>query len=514
MIKISTIDSQYKEVQKTAPLLDALKKTNNLTVTENGGVAYKSTNSAVLDLFAMGSAMRRRSDEDCIEMFNKAFNEDPNLALKCLFYLRDIRQGQGERRFFRVVFSDFIKRYWKKYDGDRTNPLASLIVQIPEFGRWDDLYYLDGGPAEQYMYSYLYTQIESDLHSQHPSLCAKWLKGENARSKESKRLADRTRRFFLLDHRNYRHLLSILRERIRLTERLISQQRWDEINFESVPSKAAIRYSNLFKNNEMTRERYMEYLANCNSKMNTKALYPYDIVEAALSGKHELANKAWEQFCQDTKYNLNAIAMIDTSGSMRGRPINIAISLGMYLARTLNGPFANHYISFASRPQLIEIEGKDFYDQVRKIYMTNLVDNTNISAAFDLLLDTAVQYKLPDSAMPKNILIISDMEFDEAESDGSWPWPYSPYPSTKTKFSESVMDGIIKRWKEHGYTAPHLIYWNVNSHQNNVPQTQGEKISYISGASPVIMDSIMTGKTGYDLMLEKLNSERYKEIHL
>lgn len=111
-----------------------LKKENNFTYTENGAITHKTSLSALCDLFALGGAYRNRSDEDCITLFKAAFAEDEVHALKCLFYLRDIRGGQGERRFFRVVMHWLANNY---PDVVRRN-----LKYIPEFGRVDDLYCL------------------------------------------------------------------------------------------------------------------------------------------------------------------------------------------------------------------------------------------------------------------------------------------------------------------------------------------------------------------------------------
>ena len=91
-------------------MLNGLKNATNYTVTENGAIAHKTTRSDLLDVFAMGAAMRNRTDADVMLMFRKAFEENPVYALKCLFYIRDVRGGQGERRFFRVVIRDMAKQ--------------------------------------------------------------------------------------------------------------------------------------------------------------------------------------------------------------------------------------------------------------------------------------------------------------------------------------------------------------------------------------------------------------------
>ena len=107
--------------------MSALQDANNFTYTENGAITHKTTKSALLDMFAMGGAMRKRSDEDVILMFRKAYAENPVYALKCLFYLRDVRGGQGERRFFRVVIQDLAR--------EDAEAMLRNMKYIPEFGR-------------------------------------------------------------------------------------------------------------------------------------------------------------------------------------------------------------------------------------------------------------------------------------------------------------------------------------------------------------------------------------------
>ena len=194
------------------------------------------------------------------------------------------------------------------------------------------------------------------------------------------------------------------------------------------------------------------------------------------------------------------MCVVDTSGSMTGReasaPINVAIGLGMYCAERIGGAFKDHYISFSSKPQLIKIEGVDFVDKVRRIYKTNLCQNTNIEATFKLLKNIALKSNPED--IPETIVIISDMQID---SMSHW---YSDTAATE-------MEKIRKEWEEEGLKCPKLVYWNVNA-KNNTILDDGENVTYVSGMSPVIFEQVISGVTGYDLMLEKLDSERYKNI--
>ena len=499
--------------------MNGLTDTFNYGYTENGGIKHNTTKSMLLDMFAMGAAMRKRSDHDVVLMFKNAYEENPEYALKCLFYIRDVRGGQGERRFFRVCMNWLANVH--------TEAARRNMEYIAEFGRWDDLYCLVGTPLEKEMFAFLRKQLILDAECKTPSLLAKWLKSENASSQETKVLGEKTRKAFGLTHRQYRKILSELRKRINVLERLMSAGKWDEIEFDKIPSKAGLMYKNAFARRDIIKEKYAAFAKDTSKKVNAATLYPYEVVEKALRindygyswGNFEtdraMVNKYWDNL---TDYfngaNLNALAIVDTSGSMHGTPINVAISLGLYCAERAGGPFANHYISFASRPQLIKCEGRDFVDKVQRIYRTNLVDNTNIEAAFDLLLDTAVRNHCPQEDLPQNILVISDMEFDSATGGHSYHYYRMERSSGMTRSNaETVMEGIAKKWAAAGYKMPHLIYWNVDARQNNIPMLGNGPISYVSGFSPSIFQTLMTGKTGYDLMMECLNKERYAVIH-
>lgn len=509
--------------------MNGLTDATNFTLTENGGVTHKTTKSDLLDMFAMGAAMRKRSDEDVILMFRKAFVENPVYALKCLFYIRDVRGGQGERRFFRVCMKDLAKQ--------DAGAVRRNLKHIPEFGRWDDLYVFVGTPVEADAFAFIKEQLALDVTCKAPSLLAKWLKSENTSSSESRRLANVTRNYLGMTHKQYRKTLSILRERINVLERLMSEGRWDEIEFDKIPSRAGMIYKNAFARHDLERaqsekavQTYAEFAKDTTKTVNAKALYPYECVAEALKmcrydswTRHEktlpalddtnrlMVDKYWDNLADYFNgATFNGIAVVDTSGSMvsseASAPINVAISLGLYCAEKSSGPFAGHYISFASRPQLIKTDGVDFVDKVQRIYKTNLVDNTNIEATFDLMLDTALKTKCSQDDLPQNVIIISDMEFDSATSG----WRSSS--TINSRNAETVLEGIARKWASYGYQMPHLIFWNCQARQNNIPMLGNGPISYVSGFSPSIFETIMSGKTGYDLMMEKLNADRYSCI--
>ena len=488
----------------------------NFTRTENGALTHKSTMSHLLDMFAMGAAYRNRSDSDVILLFREAYAEDPVYALKCLFYIRDVRGGQGERRFFRVCMKDLATQ--------DTDAVLRNLKNIPEFGRWDDVFTLIGTPVQKEALAFIREQLTLDVQCKTPSLLAKWMPSENTSSEATRKTAAIVRKSLGMTHKQYRKTLSILRKRINVLERLMSEGRWDEIEFDKIPSKAGLKYKNAFARHDIERmkrdpqvQSYADFAKDTTTKVNAGTLYPYEVVAKArnvyrLSMENTdrlMVNKYWENLADYFKgKTFNGLAVVDTSGSMTWSggdacPLNVAISLGLYCAERANGPFAGHYVSFASRPQLIKTEGVDFVDKVRRIYQTNLCDNTNIEATFDLLLDTALANGCSQEDLPQNLIVISDMEFDAARG----------YYGRQTN-SKTLMENIRNKWAAHGYRMPHLIYWNVDARQNNVPEDLGcGLVSYVSGMSPSIFETILSGKTGYELMKEKLDSPRYSVIH-
>ncbi len=497
-------------------LLNGMKNATNYGLTENGAIKHNTTMSGLLDLFAMGAAMRERTDDDCILMFKRAYDENPEYAMKCLFYIRDVRGGQGERRFFRVVM--------KWLANSHTEAARRNLQYVAEFGRWDDLYCFVGTILEEDAFKIMKHQLALDVECKTPSLLAKWLKSENASSKESTRLGNLTRTYFNMSHKEYRKTLAYLRAKINIVERLMSENRWDEIEFDKIPSKAGLIYKNAFARRDIIKAKYEKFAKDTTTTVNAGTLYPYEVVEKAIDlmgsqnyywgwGRNRstvsldntdrlMINKYWDNL---TDYfagsKLNALCMVDTSGSMSGTPINVATALGLYCAEKAGGPFANHYISFSSRPQLIECEGVDFCDKVDRIVRTNLCENTNIEAAFDMVLNTACMNHVAQEDLPETILVISDMEFDMASRQLS------------SNRVETVMESIALKWKYHGYHMPKLVYWNVNARSNNIPMLGVKNVSFVSGFSPSIFQSIATGKSGMDLMVEALNNERYSCIH-
>lgn len=485
--------------------LQALQNESNLTRTENGAVAFKSTQSHVLDFFSKGGAYRTRSEQDIIQLFSNAFCENAELALKTLFYLRDIRGGQGERRLFRTVLTFLGDNY--------SDVMIKNISLIPEYGRWDDLYSLFGTKCEEAALKLIKAQLLEDVKTETPSLLAKWMKSENASSKEGKRLARKTIKFLDLSSKVYRKMLSDLRRKIKIVETQLSNKEYKNIDYSKLPSKASMQYRKAFyRNDELRYQMYLDSLTGGFTSVNADTLYPYEIVEKLFgrypgayghrvsSQEQQLLNAMWEALPNYLEEGERALAVVDTSGSMSGRPIQVALSLGIYFAERNVGEFKDTFITFSFKPNLVKLNGSNLSEKIRNINMNDWSMNTNLEATFDLILNAAIKNNMSDDELPTKLYIISDMEFDRCATNHN---------------DVSLMQHIERKFKAHGYTMPGLVFWNVNSRNDQTPARVNDMgVQLISGCSPSIFKYAMSKEivTPYDLMLEVLNSERYEKV--
>ena len=499
-------------------LLNAMKNDSNYTYTENGAITHVTSNSALLDMFGMGGSMRNRSENDIIFMFKKAYEENPEYALKCLFYHRDCRGGNGERRFFRTIIN------WLARE-DKDAVIRNLEA-IPEMGRWDDLYSLVGTPCEEEAFELMLRQITLDVESKTPSLLAKWLKSENTSSMESRRLGTKTRFHFGLDSRTYRKMLSTLRTKINVLEKLMSQNRWDEIEFDKIPSKAGLIYKNVFATKDIIKARYAAFMANKETKVNAAVLNPVDIAKQIFTKNNpsKVERLAWDKYWANLKDYYNGreergIAVVDVSGSMNGTPLYAAVSMGAYIAERGKGPFQNHFITFSDQPELVKFEGIDLYDKFHRAENANWRNSTNIEAVFDLLLNTAKKNHVKQEEMPETLYILSDMEFNQGLTDNTFIHDYWGRPRRKPLQDSTAVNTLIERkaqeWRVAGYKVPNVIFWNLDARQDNVPAL-GQGFFYVSGNSMNVIESILSRippKSAVELMMDVLNRERYKNIH-
>lgn len=498
--------------------LDDLKTEASYTSTCNGAKTHATSGDACLDLFAVAGGMRHRAAQKQIRLFDRAYIENPELAMKLLFYIRDIREGLGERELFRTLIRHVAKA-WP--ESARKN--VSLIA---EYGRFDDLMCLMGTPSQETVVQFIKSQLKQDSQAlqerqngnigAHISLLAKWLPSINASSPRTRGQARVLCSALEMKESDYRKLLSGLRANIGLTERYLTKGSAYRINYEAVPAGAMLKYRNAFERRDGGRfSRYLAEVLTNQKKIHCDTLYPYEIIRPFMSQNFlELSEQKvrGEQVLEllwnkqpSAGISPNSLSVIDTSGSMYcaypGTPLPALISqsLGLYHAEHCTGTFHNVFITFESNPHLIEIHGNTLKEKLSYIQNADWGGTTDLEAVFDLILRTAVRAHTPKEEMPSTLYIISDMEFNCAVEDPD----------------QTIYENARAKFEAHGYPLPAVVFQNVSSWQMQTPVTAHTKgAALASGAGTSSFQHPFDGNiTPLEHMLRVLNSPRYAAVH-
>ena len=484
---------------------DVIRQETSKKYTENGQIALSSTGTALLDLFATGGSLRTRP-EVITEKFKAAFEEDPLIATKIMFYIRDIRGGLGEREVFRRFLTYAANKY--------PDSIIPNINLIPVYGRFDDWYALRGTPLESKMVKVMKEQFEEDLlnlHIEMPvSLLGKWIATPDASSKATAERGIWTARALGYDVYTFKRLLRILRQRIDVVEVKMCANKWDKINYSGVPSKAMNNYRNAFCRHDAEGfYTFMDKVEAGVEEIKASTLYPYDIVGKVLNDRPNLNGlrvleaqwKALPDYLDGKE--INALVVADTSGSMCGRPIATSIGLAMYFAERNKGAFHNMFMSFSANPKFHYLKGETLFDRVRNLDKTEWDNNTDLRAAFMKVLELAVANRVPKEEMIKSLIVVSDMEIDGASRG---------FDHNGNMLFHDEMKQI---YAAYGYTLPNIVYWNVESrndtfHTNKnaigVQMFSGQSLSTFKNALAAI------GLTPIEAMYQTINSARYSEI--
>ena len=481
-------------------MLEVLKKTANKTYTENGAVTYRTSGKDCLDLFASIGALRHADDRDICNRFLKAYAENRDLAMKILFYARDVRGGLGERRVFRSILT------WLA-----SNEKGSVVKNLPfiaEYGRWDDVLVLLKTPCREETLALLKEQFRADLaaldDSGDISLLGKWLPSVNASNQETVMLAKMIAKSFGLSDRDYRKALVKLRARIRIIENNLREKDYT-FDYAKQPSKAMFKYRKAFLRNDGERYgAFLEKVERGEAELHTGTLMPYELVERAYACSEEERRSldvTWRML-EDFTTDENALVVADGSGSMywnsKPMPAAVAQSLAIYFAEHNKGKFHNHFLTFSMTPQLVEIKGNDFVEKVRYCKTFDECANTNLEAVFDLVLQAAAENHVPQAEMPAKLYIISDMEFDTCVENSSM----TNFENAKASYAAA------------GYKLPDLVFWNVDSRHEQQPVKENDRgVALVSGCSPRVFSMVMDGELNpYAFMLSVIDTERYAPI--
>ena len=472
----------------------ALASTSEYTLpmgkTANGMPSNATSGSALLNLFfVIGSARGK----DITNQFTAAFMEDPILTMKMLFWARDVRGGAGERDTFRKLMVTAEKLMPER--------VMAVLPLIPEYGRFDDLHVFETAPLQEAALRRHANAIRAGN-----GLAAKWAdrKGPNANA---------LRKALGMDPKTYRKTIVALTQ---VVETQMCAKDWGSINYSHVPSVAGARLQKAFNRHDPVR--YTEFKAAAlkgDVKINAGALYPYDVLKSIRTGDQVAALAQWEALPNMLGDAGFILPVIDTSSSMMTAVgsaksknsmtcMDVAISLGLYLADKQKGAFQDMFLNFDSHSKIHHLKG-NLLEKLRQIQHCNWGGSTSLESAFKEILRVAVMGNVPDSEMPKYLLVISDMGFDPSSHNAS----------------HTAMEMAREMFERHGYKIPNVIWWNVAHRDdgyggdNNFPVTSNENgTAMISGFSPSIVKNVLSSKTvtPRDIMLEALNSERYAPV--
>lgn len=490
---------------------------NNYSVTENGALGYANTLEPLVDFNFKAAGFRGEAPSRIVKEFAKAFYADREYATKYLFFLRDIRGGLGERRTFRVCLRYLIESH--------PDIALAVLELIPEYGRYDDLLVYIDSPLCKEACFYIKEQLAKDLAAMEAgetvSLIAKWLPSNNTSSAESRRLARTIEQGIGMSPQKYRRVLKKLRNYLDVTETKISRNKWEQVDYEKVPAKAGLKYDNAFARHDAARRKeYFKRVLDGETKLKVTGMMPYEIVHRIfkqpmfISCKEDLlAELSWQKLVEEGYENewdlQDCIVVADTSGSMMSlatgsniTAMEVCYSMAIYFAETLRGSFKDKVITFSHRPKFINLrKGKNLKEKLEIMKAYSEIANTNIEAVFDLILAEAIKDHCKQADLPKQVLIISDMEFDAARSDH--------------KPMERLFETIEGKYREAGYKMPRLVFWNLCGRTDTIPMVENEEgLCLLSGFSQNAMKvaSDETKKDPYEALKQVLDGPRYEPV--
>jgi len=453
--------------------------------TANGMKARKSTAKATVDLFYNIGASRGK---DITKAFTAAYVEDSNVALRIAQWARDVRGGAGERQLFRDILVHLEKR-----DPDAA---LALLKKVPEVGRWDDIFVFQNPDLK----SAAYTMLGDALRAGN-GLAAKWTPRKG-------KVAAEIRAFFGMSPKQYRKSLVAL---TKVVETQMCANDWDNINFSHVPSVAARNYKKAFNRHTPAFAEYVAKLVAGDKtvKVNADAIFPHDVLKGVAHSYTKL-NKTetdhviaqWDAL-PNYVGDASILPLVDVSGSMtctaggttNVRCLDVAVSLGLYLADKNKGVFKDTFLTFSSNPQLVTLKG-NIVEKCDQMSRSNWEMSTDLHKAMNKILSVAVKGNVPASDMPKMLLILSDMQFNQC-----------------ARFDDSAMEMIERKYEEAGYTVPQVVFWNLNSSGNVPVKADKSGAALVSGFSPSIMKALLSADldqfTPEGIMLKTVMVPRY-----
>lgn len=448
----------------------------NHTTTLNGAVSNRSSLNACLDLFSMGVSASNKE-----QLIRAALAEDPLLATKVVFYLRDCRQGQGNKDILQAFFDILFAR-------PVDTPLLKVLEFIPMIGYWKDLVKLTMNHPQAL--PFLLPIFRNGLRSENPGLCAKWLPRKGP-------MANELRKYLGLTPKEYRHLLVNLSNTV---EQQICANKWSNVDYKSVPSRANKLYANAFLAHDTERRQaFLAKVMTGETKMNSGQLYPHEIVNSIRSNR-DAADAMWKSLPNYMSNAVNVLPVIDTSGSMGSVAggttvscLSIAVALGIYFSEHNTGSYKDVWCNFSHKPSFYKLQGTTLSQRVANLDYSNWHNSTNLQAVFDLILQVYVNNKEAIDNLPKMVLIVSDMEFNNCGRTHN-------------------LDVIKAKYHALGLIPPTIVFWRVDVKSAQQPATfLDDGTVLINGFSPAILKELLAGNienfTPLSLMMKAIGDK-------
>lgn len=510
---------------------DALKKTvdNEVVLTENGAAMFRTSSSKLVDCNFELTSFRNRPEQDVVKAFSDAYYENKEYAVRWLFMARDVREGSGERRTFRILL-----KWLVSVDEESVRRLIPLVA---EYGRFDDLLCLLGTPLEDDVVKMFDIQLKADMQAAGEdkpiSLLAKWLPSCNATSSETKKLAKKVYRGLGFSEREYRKALSALRRRLDVVEVKASAGEWSAVDYECVPSLANLKYGKAFmRHDPARRQAFLEKLDTGKAKINAAACFPSDIAYQYLKdsyswnmtlNRNQQLEAMWKSLPQIGCDDKNVITVVDTSASMSWqtcapnsavRPLDVAFALGVYCSEHLKGPFKDKCITFSERPEYIDLAGcRSLAEKLCVLGRSNVGGGTNIEAVMDLILKTATDNGIAQEDIPA-VVVLTDMGFNPSYMDGGFAAnsDEAEYDADK----RALFVQIQKKYETAGYTLPKIFFWNLNCRvqSQGVPIRQSPSgVGLVSGYSQNTVKMLLSDRLDpWEILKEQLDAPRYARV--
>lgn len=478
---------------------------DNITETDNGAVTNKSSLNDLVDLFyTIGLKYNPKSDFE--KKIVRSYKESPDMTLRTLMYGRDILKGTARRDTFINGVKILVGKKLLS-----TNMLLKLLRHNVSNGIG---YYKD--------WINLYNEIENKQFrnqtiTEFASICKRIANGkievpfyERNLLKwmpRSGSIFNLTRSRLKMNPKQFRKLLTSQPT----VEQLLCGRKFDEVDFSKVPGKAMTLYKKAFS--KRMPERFVEYLQSLVKTSTTDKLVTKMNVNTMSVDQLSYANGNSESYVEavfaQMKNNLmdkdlSAIVVADTSYSMmqyNGPKVTLrdmAVAMAALFGSLLKGPFHNTCMSFSQNAYFHRWEDSTPFKDIQRQVATGDCSNTDVQKVFNLILNTGIDNQLADEDMPKMVILVSDMQFDQTAN--GW----------------DNIKLMRKKFEDAGYTVPTVVFWNMSSEYKNTPLKGFEHGILMSGYSQNLWDTLVSQElenySPINYVKSVLSNERYSIV--